>query len=247
LKPLAIKAVKNADVVFAPSRAAEDFLIKNFSVDRKKIIHLPLGVDTDFYRFDSDERQRLRTSLGVKNSETLLISTGRISREKEFEIVINSLKKLNSKKAKYLLVGDGDAAYLKKLKQLVDRLDLEKKVLFHPFVPEKNLYKFYSAADIAIWPKRPTIGIINAIGCELPVIIPNEHTMNHLVEEKNGLLFTPGNIQDFRNKLEQLVEDPKQLSMMRKKAREIVLNKLSFKKLALKDIEVYEKYKEISS
>lgn len=243
LKPIATNALKKADVIFVPSKAAEKFLINNYQVEPKKIKLVPLGVDTDFYYFNEREREGVRKKLKIKESEILLITTARVSPEKNFELIINSLKELNSIKVKFLLVGEGDADYLNYLKGLVIEQSLQNQVLFYPFIPEKELFKFYSAADIGVWPKRPTISIINAIGCQLPVLITNHPTMNHLVEGGNGLAFTPGDKTDFVNKLNTLVNSMDLREKMKICAKNLVIEKLSYKKVALKDIEMYEQYK----
>lgn len=245
IKPLSGRAFAQTDALFCASQAAKDFVRRNYSVDEKKIKLIPLGVDSDFYHFDRSERKKTRSELGIKNHEILLISTARISKEKKFEMIINSMKSIANEKVKFLLVGDGDSEYLDFLKNLSIKNGLEKQVIFHQFVSEKTLYRFYSAADIGIWPKRPSICIVNAIGCELPVLIPNDPTMSHLVKTGNGLLFDPNDERDLSDKLGLMVHSMKNFGQMREKARQLVKNELSYKKLALKDIETYEAYKKI--
>jgi len=243
VKNLAKDAFKKADVIFCPSEAQIDFVKKYYRVDERKVKLIPLGVDTDVYHFDEEERQKTRNSLKIKISETLLITTGRISKEKNLEVLLHAIKKLSEKSIKLLLVGEGDKEHLQHLISQTKKLRIEGRVLFHPFVPEKDLYKYYSAADIGVWPIRPTIGMVNAIGCELPILIPNHLTVKHLVEMENGLLFDPEKEKDLDEKITAMLKTKSNLVMLRRKAKKLVSETLSYKRLALKDIDIYEQYK----
>ncbi len=37
-----------------------------------------------------------------------------------------------------------------------------------------ELYKFYSMSDVGVWPKQCSMTVLEAMSCEIPVIISNK-------------------------------------------------------------------------
>ena len=231
------------DVIFCPNTASRDYIDKKFRVGSKTKV-VPIGFDPDFYHFNQRARETIRKKYGIRQAETTVLLVGRLTSDKGFDRVIELAKELLKKStAKILIVGDG--SFKNELERQVKTLVVSDKVFFAGFVPEQLLYHYYSAADIGVWPKRPSVGISNAIGCELPVLVPNDAMMNHLVSRGNGLAFEPSSESDLFDKLNFMITSREGIIKMRKSAKKFASDTLSYEKLALKDIEAYEEYKRL--
>jgi glycosyltransferase involved in cell wall biosynthesis len=109
------------------------------------------------------------------------------------------------------------------MEQLVERLQLKKKVKFLGFVPEEKKPLYMSAADLMIMPSRTeTQGIVinEAMACGTPVAGANALAIPEMIDEgKDGYLFEPGNSEE----LADIIRGFRPSARMRKNARKHAL------------------------
>lgn len=211
---------RKADMIICPTEDSCDFIKKRFKINYSKIEKIPLGFDSDFFYYDSQARKNIRNFLGIKDDEILFITAGRVEKDKKYEMVFKALSGVNKEaKIKFLMIGSGDSNYISYLRSLEKDLGLQGRIIYHDFIRKEDLYKFYSAADLGIWPNLPSITIIEAIGCHLPVILPKRDTVNHLVEQGNGRLFERDNEQDLAKVISGILESERVLDHLKKRSR----------------------------
>ncbi len=149
-----------------------------------------LGYDAGIYFFGSELRQKKRAELHL--SETMLtgITLTRLTPNKQIENIIRFIEKLRHKTpVKYYLIGAGKDAYIRQLHTLIQQLHLTETVTVLPFENDKNeINRWYNAADFGIW-TQPAISIIEVMGSGLPVFLPRKKSMNHLLNNHNGLYY----------------------------------------------------------
>ena len=92
----------------------------------KKSITMPVGIDTDLFKRDSED----------KIIKPTLLSIGRISPVKNIDILIEAMEVLDKQKFDFLLNIYGDAPirdreYLDKLKTSTNKLIADQKIIFH--------------------------------------------------------------------------------------------------------------------
>jgi len=228
---------KKADVIFCPNNASKSFIESSFGVSSDKVQLVPIGYDSEFYFFDNNSREEVRKEFSLEKNDFVILIAGRLNPEKGFDRILKLLVPFLESSAKMLVVGDGEAK--EDLENLVRDLHLENRVKFVGFVPEKSLYKYYSASDLAIWSK-PSVGISNAIGCSLPVLTPETEVFSHY-NVFGGVTFDPENSEDFVKKVEKILTNKGYLEGLRKKV-EKGKEALDFKNLANEDFKVYENH-----
>ena len=99
-----------AMAVIAPTKKTER-LLRSYGVN-KPISIIPTGIDTSHFRksnYDPAEILELRHSLGLKADTPVLISIGRIAKEKSIDVIIGALPKLLEKlpDTMMVIVGEG--------------------------------------------------------------------------------------------------------------------------------------------
>ena len=97
--------------VIAPTHKTEQ-LLKSYGVT-KPISVIPTGIDTSRFQktqYDPAEILELRHSLGLEETTPVIISIGRIAREKSIDVVIGALPELLEKlpETKMVIVGEGN-------------------------------------------------------------------------------------------------------------------------------------------
>ncbi len=230
---------KSADALVAISPATKTFMHLRYGIPLERIVIIPLGADDELFRFDAIARQELRNRFNIKESDILFIYVGRIVPYKRLHWLIEAAANLMTKYSniRVMLVGGGSQSDIEKLKQAVKTKKLEAKFAWHEAVPNEQLYKVYSAADVAVWPYGASIGMREAIACGLPIIIGENSNETEVIEYKNGLTSREEDIPDLSQQMEKLLDNQLRGEMSRN-SRKLVEDKLNWKTIAQQFIEV---------
>jgi len=232
-----IKKKSNGFIAIGES---ERFLLsKEYDINKREIKLIPLGADSDLFAPNKGKRESVRSRLSVRRGEKLIIYAGKITSNKDVDILLLAFSKLilEGIKAKLLIVSGGDSKYVKKLKDLVKREKIEDKVIWVGMVRNHKLVEYYNASDLGIWPGNSSVTIIEAMSCGLPVILPErisyKQTSDHLLKNKNGASFKRGSVSDLAKTIRKIVTD-KNLRRMGNRSRKLVEKEYSWKQLAKK-------------
>ncbi len=193
--------------IIAPSLALKNVL-KSHNI-RKPISVVPTGIDTAFFK--PMKKETVRAKLGLEKDERIFLSLGRLSYEKNVDVVLKSLEKADGK---LIVVGRGPAA--NKLKKLKSELGLDKKVSFTGYIPEWQKPLYYSAADalvIASTGETQALVVAEAMACGCPVIGADSLAIPEIVADgKNGHLFKPGGVEQLAEILSSYQPSGKMIS-----------------------------------
>lgn len=171
---------------------------------RKRFEVIYNGIDINKFKFDSELRKNKRNELKIKENEFVIGHIGRFELQKNHKFIIkllNELKKENDN-IKLLLIGIGK--YKKNIEKKVNKLNLEKNVLF--LGTRKDVNTLYQAMDCFILPSLyeglPLVGVeaqINNLYC----IFSNTITKELKISEKSYYLNTK-NLKEWKNKINEI-------------------------------------------
>jgi len=167
---------RHADLVIANSDFTRDELLK-IGVTEENIILISPGVDT--HRFKPGlEVADLKASIDINNDHKLILSVGRLSRRKGFDMVIGAMPELldHGLDVHYALIGIGEDQV--HLEALVKEKGLTERVHFLGHVTAEELPRWYNACDVFAMPNREIDGdtegfgmvFLEAAACGKPVI-----------------------------------------------------------------------------
>lgn len=188
--------LKRADKIVPVTEETKSFLRKKHGIKEEKMVLIPLGVDTELFRFDEKKRKELRAKFKLGEKDIVAIFSGTIFQRKRIELLLEAIKEIQIKELKLIIVGDGDKDYVAKLKDYVKKEGLSEKVIFAGHVPRKELPGYFSAADFGIWPGNNSVAIIEAMSCRLAIVMVDLQ-LGHLVKgngfkfkdnDKNGMI-----------------------------------------------------------
>lgn len=186
--------VQGYDTVIVPSKKTYEAL-RQYGVTTDIAI-LPTGIDVkQFSRIpkDTPEIAELRNHYGLLPEHKVLLSLGRVSKEKSVDFLIEAMPKILSANPNVRLLVVGDGPYKNELHSLVSSLGLNDYIIFTGRIPFCDVIKFYSLADVFVnASKTETQGltIFEAMASNLPVIVYDDTNVADVVINGNtGRLF----------------------------------------------------------
>ena len=194
------------------TKTAKEILLFE-GIDEKKVTPIYPGIiDTKvFYKKD---KQKAKNLLNFPKNRIELIFVGKLTSWKGPYTLLYALKLLKEKYDIHLhFLGKGEQKNT--LKKVAQELNIVNNITFYGFVEHKKLVDFYNACDIFILPSLPTINweeqfgfvVAEAMACGLPTIVSKVGGLPEVVDFEEDLLFTPGDFQDLKQKIEKLIID----------------------------------------
>ena len=209
------------DTVFVNSEEYKQSWIKR-GFDPAKLKILPRGLDTELFhpaRRDSAFFEKF----GASNGELRLLYVGRISREKDLDVLADAYRRLRKERLPVRLFVVGHGPYSEALeKSLPD-------AFFTGYLRGTELATAYASADIFVFPSTTdTFGnvILEAQASGLPVVVSDSGGPKELVAHNaNGLITKSHNVEDFTDAIRALVIDQKLRERMANSARNSVIDR----------------------
>ncbi len=190
------------ETIYVPSEYYRRQLIEN-GFDRRKLRVLTRGVD--LRRFSPQKRDASFWPARGAGAGLKFIYIGRISKEKNLDLLMEAFVELKrgGAAAELLIVGDGP--YLTALRDRYQRPD----VIFTGFLEGEELAVAYASADVFVFPSTTdTFGnvVLEAQASGLPVIVSNRGgPAETVVAGESGLIFDSAESGSLREAMRQLL------------------------------------------
>jgi len=168
-------------------------LLKIFAKDKLHILYDPIISTKEII-----EKQNKNIELKFKGKK-LIVAIGRLTKQKNFSLLIHAFKKIKNKYPDYHLIILGEGEEKLKLQKLINELDLSK--FTHLLGYKKNAYKYLSKAKCfiltSLW-EDPGFVLLEASYLNTPIISSNcpNGPSEILSNNDRGFLFKNNNIED---------------------------------------------------
>jgi glycosyltransferase involved in cell wall biosynthesis len=205
-----------ADMIYSPSRFYRDQLVEH-GFDGARI--LPFNRGTDLETFNPRHRlENFFEPWGVRD-RIVLSYVGRVSREKNLDMLLTAFLSDNDLKEKTALAIVGDGPYLNELRARYKH----SAVAFCGFQAGKQLARAYASSDVFVFPSTTdTYGnsVLEAQASGLPAIVSNEGGPREIILPGESGIVLPGHDGDaWRAAMRDLAFDSEQRSRMSAAAR----------------------------
>ncbi len=206
------------DLVTSPSKAVQGLLSEN----NVESVVLSNAVDTLRFRPIANYADFKQALCGDKK---LVLVAGRLGLEKNVDVVLKAFSKIDSD-AMLVVTGEGPAK--KKCQKLAFELGIADRVKFVGFVDSSMLPLYYNSADCFVTAstfETQGLALLEAMGCGAITIGANALAIPEcLKDNKNGFLFTPGDVFECKEKIEKALSLPensrKKISLAARKEAE---------------------------
>jgi glycosyltransferase involved in cell wall biosynthesis len=181
-----------------------------FLLGKKKLITIHTGLSQEKISL----AEKTRTPYDERRmNKPILISIGRLSKEKGFSDLISVLPEIikYNPATELWLVGAGDQ--LDNLKEMIKRVGVEDHVIF--WGQQKNVFQFLCQSTIFILPSRREgfpLAVIESMFCGLPIISYDISGISNLIiDGYNGWLVEPKNEQLLLKTIKEKLNDKNEL------------------------------------
>jgi len=204
-----------ADILLTLSEPSRQELI-DIGLDGRKIVNQISWVDQE--NFKPLDKTASRAKTGLKNNFTVLF-IGRLLEIKG----VRDLSRVAEETPfiDYVFIGDGFlSGFLKEKAQKC------KNLFYLSRIENRNLPVYYNSADIFIMPSQYKEGlgrvVAEALSCGIPVVASKLGGLSYILDDSVALMIEPTK-ENIKTALMSLYDNPEQLTLMRKNAREFAL------------------------
>ncbi len=196
------------DHVISLSEKVKQELVEDFGINNVEVIYD--GVVTNEKWYSLEKINALRKKWGINTNDIVFAVIGRIEKNKGHIVAIkaiNEVKKLYPN-IRLLIVGNvEEKSYFLKLKNLVEKYNLQDVVKFLGFV--ENMSEVYNIIDIllhhSVFDNIPQV-ILEAMCYKKPVVASRVGGIPEIViDGVNGYLFEPSSINDMVEKIKKVL------------------------------------------
>jgi glycosyltransferase involved in cell wall biosynthesis len=229
-----------AEGIICNSYVTQDYLRKTFRLQTPTHVIQPIvrperfGIDKNQSNFD-DLRQQVRTAYNIPETAIVILSVGRLIKQKSFHRVIENLPLLLTNKidVHYIICGQGPSETA--LKNLAQRLRVDQRVHFTGYVPDSELASYYAACDLfAMITSVDSPESIQGLGIVYleasyfgkPVIASGLGSVIDIVRhEENGILVNPQSGYEVFQAFKRLCHDQQLREKLGRKGKELARRK----------------------
>ncbi|MFY0608244.1 MAG: glycosyltransferase family 4 protein [Cyclobacteriaceae bacterium] len=231
---------KIADYSIATNQSYKEIAIKRGLMNPEKIQIVRSGPSLD--------RLKLQDPiLKYKNGKSFLVGyLGVIGPQEGIDLLLKAIQILSKKRDDFSVAIIGSGTSLSQLKELTKRLGLENIVAFYGRVSDQILLDILNTSDICVNPDIPTemnnLSTMNKIMEYMALkkpIIQFDLKEGRFSAQDASLYVKDGNVDDFADKISQLMDDPKRREKMGLFGFNRVQNELSWKFERKKLIQAY--------
>jgi glycosyltransferase involved in cell wall biosynthesis len=162
-----------ADRIVANSHAGMVYAVANGFPENKMVV-IQNGIDTEYFRFDSEGRQQVRSEWGLGAGEILVGLVARLDPMKDHPTFLDAASRIARERhdVRFVCVGDGAAAYTAMLKQKAADLGLSGRLIWAG--ARDSMPAIYSALDIVTsssFGEGFSNTIAEAMACGVPCVV----------------------------------------------------------------------------
>jgi glycosyltransferase involved in cell wall biosynthesis len=205
-----------ADAVYSPSGFYRDQLIEH-GFDPTRLFIFTRGTDLDFFN-PKHRDESFYQAWGIRN-RVVFVYTGRVSREKNLDTVLEAFLGDQELKDRAALVIIGDGPYASELKERYRH----PSIAFPGFMKGKDLARSYASADVFVFPSTTdTYGnsVLEAQASGLPSLVSDEGGPKEIIlPDQSGYVLAGHDVEAWRRAMRELTFDAELRARMGSAAR----------------------------
>lgn len=212
--------LKRTSRVIAPTQKVRELLYEYGVTSAVEVI--PTGIDLQQYTHVLPEKERniLRKCLGIAPEQKVLVSVGRLAKEKNLEELLTYISRREARNVVLLVVGDGPNK--EALQRMAADLEIGSQVIFTGMVAPERVWKYYQLGDIFVSASNSeTQGLtyIEALASGLPALCRKDPCLKQVLRNGyNGYQYETE--EEFNRSLDEMILIPTYYEVLKEHAKE---------------------------
>lgn len=225
-------AVKYADEIIVLSLNTQKYFMETYG---RNTYFISNGVNRPIVK----EAELIKQKFGLdKNSYFLFL--GRIVPEKGIRYLIDAFRKIETDKKLVIAGGTSDTdSFVHEMKELAK---YDSRIIFAGFVQGQILEELYSNAYVYILPsdlEGMPLSLLEAMSYGNCCLTSDIEECATVIEEK-GLIFKKGNVEDLRDCIQWLNDNPNEVKKYKKDSVDYICNKYSWNLVIDRTLKLYQ-------
>jgi glycosyltransferase involved in cell wall biosynthesis len=191
------RTLKSADKIITISHHTKQDLTKYLKVPEDKIKVIHLAANENYKPLNENEINTIKQKYNL--NYPFILYVGGLAPNKNVERLIKAYYKLKKQDVKHKLIITGVKRWkYKSIFETIDKLNLQKDVIFAGYVPDEDLPALYNAADLFVYPSLyEGFGLppLEAMACGTPVITSNASSLPEVVGDA-GIMVNPYDVDE---------------------------------------------------
>jgi len=203
----AVRYANCADHLIVPTPSVED-IARQWGVTNKHVSAVPTGIVA--HDFSQTNGERVRNTLGIPQDAPLLLTTTRLTEEKNVRFLIEALCTVlkNNAQAHYIVVGGG--RLLSELQQRTAQENIADRLHFVGVITHDKIADYYAAADLFVFSSESEtqgMSVTEALFMGLPTVAVDGPGVRDVVAHNETGLLVEKNKNAFVAAVQRLLDD----------------------------------------
>lgn len=228
------------DAVIALSRKSKRQLESWRGEYNYEVTLMPTGVDP-LPAASAEEISRFKNSWGITEDDEVVGYVGRLSAEKNLDLLIKMFAYLAPRRPNLKLLFVGDFDYRETLERLAEETGYGERVIFTGTIPRQKLDMVYKTMDVFLFPSMTDtqgLAIHEAALAGCPLILVDTMLSEVLVDGENGYIANENGLSIARKTVE-ILDNPTLKAAFGARSK-VLAQALSEKKQVAKQISLYK-------
>lgn len=225
-------AAKYADEIIVLSESVQKYFMDIYG---RKTVFIPNGVKRPVIR----EPRLIKEKFGLEKDSYILF-LGRLVPEKGISYLIEAFKQIDTDKKLVIAGGSSDTnGFLRDLKKLAKD---DEKIIFTGFVQGQLLEELYSNAYVYVLPsdlEGMPLSLLEAMSYGNCCVVSDIAECAEVVEDK-AVVFRKSNVEQLREKLQDLCEHPEKVQSYKNSASDFICQKYNWDDVVDKTVALYQ-------
>ena len=198
------KMINISDIFYGTTPARCDYLAEVFNVPAHKIKLLVMGADDKEMHMDNKEiiRKQIREKYGVRENEFLLVTGGKIDRDKNVHLLAEAMSTIENHNLRLIIFGNINS----EIEPLIDRLG-DDRIIKIGWIPSNRVYDFMYAADLMVFTGLHSVMWEQAVASRVPCLFSRLNGFEHVNIGGNALFFEHRSVDCYRDTISKVIRE----------------------------------------
>ena len=213
-------AAGHADEVIVLSRNVQQYFLDTYG---RETHYIPNGIDRPKKR----EASEIKEKYGLQKDQYILF-LARLVPEKGLHYLIEAYEKIETDKK--LVIAGGSSHSLDYMKQIQEMAAKDGRIIMTDFVQGRVLEELYSNAYLFVLPsdiEGMALSLLEAMSYGNCCLVSDIQENTEVVEDK-AVAFQKGNVEDLKDKLEDLLKHPEKVEEYKQVSADFICSKYNW-------------------